>query len=466
VAVFARSRETPEYDALRRRHTAWAMEHAEGVAERLWWSAERLAAHRRRSLADLVRVAAQRSPWHGKRLGHLDPDSLDPDAPGGPFSEVPVMTKADLMEHWDEIVTDPRLSLDVVETHLESLRSGAYLFERYHAVASGGSTGRRGVFVYDWDAWAIFHLAVTRQAFAGHLRHPPPEGLVIAGVAATHPSHMSNAMGRTFAYPGIEVVQLPVTLPLEDIVAGLNRVQPHVLAGYPSALHGLAAAALAGDLRIRPRRVTSFAEPLLPEIRAAVEEAWACPVENFWGCSEGAIATSCGEGEGLHLCDDLAVVEPVDEWGRPVPRGKRSARILVTNLYNSTLPLIRYEVTDEVTVLDGPCPCGSAHRRIGEVQGRSDDRFTYGGVTVHPHVFRSLLGQKRHVVEYRVTQTRAGAAIEVRCAGPVDLDGLGREVAAALARLGLPDPRVTVTAVPGLERTATGKLRRFVSLPG
>ena len=124
---------------------------------------------------------------------------------------------------------------------------------------------------------------------------------------------------------------------------------------------------------------------------------------------------SCSAGRGIHLSDDLFVIEPVDAAGEPVPPGQRATRVLLTNLYNSVQPLIRYELTDEVTVLDGPCPCGSTLLRIDDIQGRLDDAFTYpGGPTVHPFTFRSVLGRERDVVEYQVRQTATGA--DVRCA--------------------------------------------------
>ena len=81
--------------------------------------------------------------------------------------------------------------------------------------------------------------------------------------------------------------------------------------------------------------------------------------------------------------------------GKPVPPGVRSAKIYVTNLINPLLPLIRYEITDEVTVLNEPCACGSAFTRVADIQGRNDDVFVYAnGIAVHPHVFRSRLAQE------------------------------------------------------------------------
>jgi phenylacetate-coenzyme A ligase PaaK-like adenylate-forming protein len=182
----------------------------------------------------------------------------------------------------------------------------------------------------------------------------------------------------------------------------------------------------------------------------------------MYGTSEaGPVGVGCWRGPGIHLCDDLVVVEPVDLAGRPVPLGVRSDKVYLTGLVNTTLPLIRFELTDQVTLLDRPCPCGSAHRLIADVQSRLDDAFTYpGGQVVHPVVFGSVLGRDRGTVEYQVRQTPAGAEVLV-VGAPDDPAALARRLAAELARLGLPDPVVEVRPVGALERQATGKVRRF-----
>src|SRR5207245_6235237 len=100
----------------------------------------------------------------------------------------------------------------------------------------------------------------------------------MAVVAADAVTHMSSSLGQTFSAPGAEVHRFPVTLPAGEIVAGRNAVQPTLLAGYPSAPYALPRAAEAGRLRIAPLRILSAAEPLLPEIRAALEETWGAAV--------------------------------------------------------------------------------------------------------------------------------------------------------------------------------------------
>ena len=453
----------PSYEELQRRHMAEAMAMLPGQVERLSWTEEQLAAHRRDALQHLVRTAQDRSPWHRRRLAGVDPDTLCEEG----LAALPVMTKEDLMGNFDEILTDPNLNLDLIETHIEGLTDDAYLLDRYHAVASGGSSGRRGVFVYDWDGWTLVFLGLIRSELWRQERdrdtHSGPT--ITAAVAAGRASHASKALFQNFSSPDRVIHPLPVTLPLDEIVDRLNQIQPHVLMSYPSALLSLAHEANVGRLRISPRRISVGAEPLLPEIRQAAEEAWGAPVLNVYGASEaGGMAVSCGYGPGLHLVDDLVIVEPVDHEGRPVKPGNRSDKLFVTNLFNTTLPLIRYEITDEITLTGEPCPCGSAHRIIEDPQGRLDDTFRYGNLDVHPLVFRSPLGLRRHIVEYQVHQTSRGADIALCCTGPVDLAGLRAEIVTKLATVGLADADVTITPVDHLARQDTGKLKRFIPL--
>lgn len=455
---------TAAYEATRLRHVDYMTGRMPEHLERMGWSSERLRAERTARLRELLAIARARSPWHRARLAHLDLDRMDEDR----LRDVPPMTKSDLMAHFDEIVTDPRVTLAAANQHLAGLRDDAYFLEDLHVVASGGSSGVRGVFVWGFEAWAESTLPNFRRAVLDRLTSPelgaaPPVVMLVAAESATH---FTGAAPQTFRSPATEIHRFPVTSPLAEIVDGLNRVDGTVLSAYASMLRTLAAEARAGRLRIRPKRISSTAEPLLPEIRRAVREVWDAPIANMWGTSEGGItALGCGQDEGMHLSDDLLIVEPVDAAGDPVPPGTPSAKVYLTNLVNPIQPLIRYEITDEVTLLDAPCACGSAHRRVADIQGRLDDGFAYeGGVSVHPHVFRSVLGRDHRIVEYQVRQTARGATVALRTSAPVSEDELAGRLAEALARVGLRDPVVQVTTCEEIPRQGVGKLKRFVPL--
>jgi phenylacetate-coenzyme A ligase PaaK-like adenylate-forming protein len=406
-------------------------------------------------------VASARSSWHRERLAAIDPDDVAVED----IETLPVMTKSDLMNNFDDIVTDRRLGRAVCEKHLDELVDDAYLFDEFHVVASGGSSGQRGVFVYGWEAWATCYLSAVRFQMRDWFSDPELANVprVAAVVAAAKATHISGALGRTFSGTGTTRHFLPVTLPVDEIVAGLNDVQPTILQGYSSVVHRLALEVRRGRLRIQPRRINTISEPLLPETRALLDEVWDVPITNGYAMSEGVFAGGCPHG--IHLPDDLCLVEIVDADGTAVPPGELGQRILVTNLYNPALPLIRFEVTDEVRIVPGACPCGSVLRRIADPQGRLDDTFAYpDGTTVHPHVFRNVLGQHQSLVEYQVRQTSRGADIAIVTAGPTDEAALADSLAAALRRVGLAQPVVTTDVVDEIDRQSSGKLKRFVPL--
>ncbi len=451
------------YEELRQRQVAYLGQIMPEHVQRLRWPAERLRHERTTRLRDLLRVAKASSPWHRERLAGVDPDTFTEDD----LPAIPAMTKDDLMANWDGIVSEPSLGLELAERHVAGLTADTYLLDEFHAVASGGSTGRRGIFAFGFRPWA--------EAYAGFLRHsawdrattPEVAALpsTVAMVAAQHASHMTSSMVQTFSSPAIQVETFPVTQPLDQTVAGLNRFQPTTVISYPSTLAVLAAEAREGRLRISPRRICSTSEPLLAHVRQAVETTFRAPVANIYGTSEvGPVGVGCWRGPGMHLCDDLVVVEPVDETGRPVPPGTRSDKVYLTGISNPTLPLLRMELSDQLTLLDRPCPCGSAHQLVADVESRQEDLFAYSdGVVVHPLVFAEVLVRRAWIVEYQVRQTPTGA--EVLAVGtPGDPAATGRAIAAGLARVGLPSPSVAVRVVDRLERQPSGKLRRFLPL--
>src|SRR3954453_2814337 len=219
-----------EFDSDRQRHLRAFADRLPVEADRLTWPLERLHRLRDERLRALLQTAKARSPWHGKRLAGVDVDAVT----GADLAAIPAMTKTDVMEHWDEIVTDRRLTLELAEAHLECVASDgpAYLLGDYQVVTTGGSSGRRGVFAWDFEGWLGFGLARERPTF--WLRRDDRE-VRRAFVAAAHATHPTAILPRTFAgSPQLGAGRsFPATLPLAEIVEGLNRFQPTDLFAYP-----------------------------------------------------------------------------------------------------------------------------------------------------------------------------------------------------------------------------------------
>jgi phenylacetate-CoA ligase len=287
-----------DYEDLRQRHLADLATLMPEHVQRLRWPADRLRQERRDRLRDLLRVARTSSPWHRDRLAAVDPDGFEE----ADLAGLPPMTKDDLMANWDGVVTDRRLRLDLVEDHLAGLESDAYLFDRFHAVASGGTSGRRGIFVFGWREWAVAYAGFMRTGIWDLAVSPELAGVPvrIAMIGARNATHMTSALPQTFARPKVDIARFPVSQPIDQIVAGLNAYQPLALMGYPSMLVLLAAEARAGRLRILPRRITVTSEPLLPEARQASPSRSAPPWPTCtgprrrarWGSAAGAAPAS------------------------------------------------------------------------------------------------------------------------------------------------------------------------------
>jgi phenylacetate-CoA ligase len=412
--------------------------------DRLGWDADRLAEHQTERLRALLAHAIESSPLHVRRLEGVDPSSFElADLPS-----LPTMTKQQMMEGFDDLVTDRRLSRALVEEHLAaSTAEPSLLLDEYVCLASGGSSGLRGIFVQTAEEYTEFGASVVRRVMAklAAFGGPPPGGLTLAMVAAAAPVH-STAFGAATARGPVNLVSIPSTLPIAEIVERLNELQPPALQGYPSKLAHLAAEKRAGRLTISPFSLTATSELLTPEDRELIEDAFGLPVVNQFGSTEGLVGHSEPGDEVLVFATDMCLVEVVDE-----------RKVLVTNLHNFTQPLIRYELTDCFAPEPGEGPLRA------RVRGRADDVFRYGDVEVQPFAVRTVMVREPAVVEYQVFQAERGADVAVVCDGDVDEAGLAASVAGALAGAGLADPEVTVRVVDAIERhPETGKAKRFV----
>jgi phenylacetate-coenzyme A ligase PaaK-like adenylate-forming protein len=422
---------------------------------RLNWSPTELAEHRRRELGVTLRCALQRSRWHHERLAPFDLSAIGPDDLGA----LPTMTKRDLMANWDDIVTNPRLTLASARAYLDDVDSHGLQpwHGEYLVFASGGSTGEPGVFCWSLAEMARWGASSIRWSLAAGVA-PPKRHAWVGARSLRHPSAVAAIL--TGGTPDLIV---GVDRPVAEIVERLNTLQPDALSVVCSMLPPLVDAAVNGELLIAVDRVSVFGDVL---DRTAVAEAARVfgtePLESYPTTDCGYIAQQAPGEPGLYLNDDLLVVEPVDADDQPVERGQMTDHLLVTSLHQRTLPLIRYRIDDRVTFdqVPGRYP---HYQRITGIDGRSDDVFHYGEVTVHPHVFRSVLSRHLEVRDYAVHQVERGAVVQIQATAAFDTEGLAAELCLALARAGLLGPDVSVSVVDALERTAVGKRRHFIA---
>ena len=446
------------YEQLVRRQRAQLQdEYIKGV-RRLRWDAERLAAERERRLRELLVHAAEHSPfWRERLAGHDLANFTEADLPS-----LPVLSKAEMMAEFDRLVTVPALTLDRVRRHVDELSGDGYLDDEYRAIVTSGYAERPSYHVYGWDSFVTFVMQGSR--WTGR-RGDDPDA-VLAQCFSGSPKHESGIFYAfsTFESGGPTSHCFDATLPLDEIVDGLNNARPAVTAlqGWPSLIRELALEAIDGRLTIEPTWVSIAGEVCTPPVREAVRTAWGIEASEFWGCSEGTYAFPCGVGEGMHVADDLVILEPADADGNVVPYGQPAERLLLTNLFNLTQPLIRYDMVDAVTMTDDPCPCGCAHRRITSVNGRINGAFEYdGGARVPRVALEQTVLATPGVANFFVGKTSGGVDVSVVTDGSADLDKLRTELSGVLRVHGGPESHVVVREVDAIERLARGKCRQF-----
>lgn len=419
------------------------------------WTRQQLEAYQAHALHRLREYAYARSPFYGRFHKGLT---------NHPLQELPVLTKGLLMEHFDELVTDCAVRLQELEAYLAAARGSERFLDRYWVNATSGSTGRRGLFLFNLAEWSTMLASYARShEWGGGVQAGLTRRMKLAVVSTTTPWHGSAQVGATLQSWWVPTLRLDATNPTEAIVARLNTWQPETLVAYASMAHLLAEEQLAGRLRISPSAVFTASEVLTDGARRRIAEAWGRQPFNAYAATEGAtIASECDRHKGLHLFEDLVITEVVDEHNRPVPPGVYGDKVLITVLFSRTQPLIRYEMSDSVRLAVSSCACGRPYALLDGIQGRVEEVLHFpavggGCIAVHPNLFHNVLDLVP-ASGWQVVQQHDG--LHVLLSG-VREDFLDETLAEALrhelAAQGAIASSVRVERVPVIPRGAAGK---------
>lgn len=271
-----------------------------------------------------------------------------------PLSAFPIIDKTILMEHFDEIVTDPVVKQRELMVFDEENSMKEKRFQgKYHIVHSSGSTGVPRYFVYDGGAWSHMLTGIVRGALwdmtMPHILKLLSGGLRILYIAATD-GRYGGAMAVGDGIRGVGAKQkfLNINTPLAEWVKCMKEFRPDILIGYPSAIKILGELVERDQVKADVCRVISCGEPLSPGLRKYLKQIFRADIVNFYGASESlALGVETNSEEGMYLFDDMNIIEVQD------------GHMYLTCLYNFIQPLIRYRLSDQL-VLKG----------AGEAEGR------------------------------------------------------------------------------------------------
>ena len=253
---------------------------------------------------------------------------------------------------------------------------------------------------------------------------------------------------------------------LYEYVDRLNRFRPKLLTSYPGPLTELAQFMLdCGGLKVPSIcSIISSAETLFSWQKEIIETAFSKPVFNRYGCREfGDIAHECERREGLHINADRLILEIIDEDLVPV-RPLQMGEIVITDLDNYGMPLIRYRIGDRATISDKECSCGRGLPLLHSVEGRSLDvvRAPNGnalGGTFWTLLFRSRSGIRAFQV---VQEEKNGIVVNFvsdEHQNNLELDYFSKKIMEQCGE----DFLVKFNRVDSIEKTTSGKTRFVIS---
>ncbi|MGA2030671.1 MAG: hypothetical protein ABSG68_00305 [Thermoguttaceae bacterium] len=308
-----------------------------------------------RRLKALLEHASRQCPFYRRqfdaaRVAPGDVCSLDD------LQAFPVLEKRHIQEHRDEMIAANWPRADLIPN------------------LTGGSTGTPISFFLSRDrAWTRKAATWRHNRWAGWDLGDKVGSLW--GAARDLPAHSLKQRLRNWLLDRTVTLNTALITEerLRDFHARLKKFRPKVLVGYANSLrlfaqyvkcHGLAA--------YQPHSIISTAEVLEPTDRALIEDVFGCRTFNRYGCREvSVIASECVEHSGMHIMAEGLYVEVVC-GDRPAQPGEAGA-VLVTDLLNLAMPLIRYRIGDMATPATGPCRCGRGLPRLEGLQGRATD---------------------------------------------------------------------------------------------
>jgi phenylacetate-CoA ligase len=411
-----------------------------------WLTPDELRRRQERALVDLVRLAQARSRHYRNHLP--DVSRLTPETVRSWMGNVPLLTKNDLQHRADELRVSPPPSRVRSKTTGGSTGQAVTVLKDGRAIAHEMAASRMA---YDW--WGI--QAGDRGARFWGSPHGAGRRLRFAAADLA----MNRIRFSAFAFSEAD---------LQQYWQRCLRFKPRYLYGYVSMLEEFARYVRDSGFdgrTLQLKAVVTTSEVLQEQQRSLLREVFGAPVRNEYGCGEvGPIAYEC-ERSSLHAMTENLVIEIIRPDGQPAAIGE-SGEVVVTDLNNRAMPLIRYALADQ-GVWGEHCSCGRGFPVLDKIWGRAYDFVeTPSRQRFHGEFAMYFIEDLRHhgfdVRGFQLIQ-RTIDSVELKLILP---DSYGSDVDADIARRlrdRLPGMDVVVTRVAAIERSPSGKMRLIVN---
>lgn len=285
----------------------------------------------------------------------------------------------------------PLVTKEVLRENIDKLISKDINNRKWHYNYSGGSTGIPTKFIQDitYDLYKEKSSLVYFNEILG-MDYLRARKLFIWGSERDILKQRENKRKRLVGWLENSIYLNCFNISdkeLKQYVSTINSFKPEIIRGYVSALYELSKYIIKNNIKIyKPKIIVLQAENVTEEMKISVQQAFNTKAYNFYGSREvSCIAGECHKGS-MHIFSFWNYVEVVDNRNILVKEGKEG-RVLVTNLYNYAMPLIRYEIGDNAILGANSCLCGSVLPVLNKISGRTTENFINKDGTVVPAEF-------------------------------------------------------------------------------
>jgi len=356
-----------------------------------WWPRAAIEARQRTQLSEVLRHAAAATEYYRDILTARIREAPEPDS--DEWLALPTLDRITTRDRFDALRSDT-----VPEAH-----------GPVNVAVTSGSTGKP-VQVAQTALSTAFEGAALLRYHKWHGRD------FQARLASIKHNHLPVREGEDYyqdnwgwpvshVYHSGRVAALTLSFTTSEQAEWLLRIRPEHLLTLPSNLKALLEHFRENRLASPGiRSVSTMMEVVSPALRALCREVWGAPIIDSYSCREtGTLAVQCPRHEHYHVVAENTLVEILRDDGSPCAPGE-TGRVIITDLHNLAMPLIRYELGDYAEV-GPPCDCGRGLPVINRIHGRLRNMMRLpGGDRVWPSMARTTLMHLGYIRQYQFVQ--------------------------------------------------------------
>jgi phenylacetate-CoA ligase len=362
--------------------------------------------------------------------------------------------------NWDDYARIPLLTKDIIREEQENLISRQFKESELRKTATGGTTASPIPFYSDWNS--MYRKRSATIAFDKWLGYKPGFQSAYLWQARQDMIDLKGLKQKilnTLVHRNLFLAGSPLDeLIMEKYYQKLKALSPKLLQAYPGPLEIFAQFLIDNGYHLDIPAISTTAEPLYDHQSRLIEKVFGGKPFNWYGAREaGRIASECKEHNGMHInAYGLYLEINQASYGE-----KGFGSIILTDLWNIGMPMLRYEIGDVGIMTDKPCACGCQLPRLKDMYGRVNDTFVNSKGQKIPGVWfpNQFVRSCDEIKQMQVLQH--GIKVFELCIVKADnfTEDTVRWLKDKLDEFMQEDNVVTITYVPEIPKERSGKVR-------